>query len=164
MKPENKDKIELLKTEYFKLQDFFEGFDNKAQTIKGWNITICVAAIALGFTYKTEYVWLLAAATAIVFWVMEGKWRVLQMSFIPRIEEIEVAFKNDNFDKIIPLQITIHRYHALLLNRKNTARQMFTRITMIPYLYTIIICLGLFIVKFYCIINFWPCSNISIFK
>ncbi|MFN8321252.1 MAG: hypothetical protein U0T74_01220 [Chitinophagales bacterium] len=158
---ETKDKIELIKLEYFKLQDFFEGFDNKAQTIKGWNITISIAAIAIGFSYKNEFIWLLAAMTSVVFWVMEGKWRVLQMSFVPRIQEIETAFKLDNFEKIIPLQMSTHRYHELFIYRTNTARQMVTRVTMIPYVYTIIVCLLLFVLKHWSCVEFWSKPQVN---
>ena len=94
------EKKELLKLEYFKLQDFYEGFDNKVQTIKGWSVTISIAAITVGFSYKNEYIWLLATLTSLVFWILEAKWKAFQYYHHGRIAEIEEAFKQDNYEKM----------------------------------------------------------------
>ncbi len=141
------DKIELLKTEYFKLQDYYESSDSKAQTIKGWSATVSVAAITLGFSYKNEYIWLLAALTAFVFWVMEAKWKLFQYCYSDRIKEIEKAFAQDNYDNILPLQIYTSWFKAWRSGRYRIRNIIFLNIVMIPYLYTIIVCIILFVLR-----------------
>jgi hypothetical protein len=96
-------KEDLIKTEYFKLQDYYESFDSKAQTIKGWSTTVSVAAITFGFANKSEYIWLLAAVTSVVFWIMEAKWKMFQYCYADCTNEIEEAFRNKNVDSLIPL-------------------------------------------------------------
>lgn len=154
-KMETSDKIELLKAEYFKLQDFYESFDSKIQTIKGWSVTISIAAITFGFTNKNEYIWLFASFSALVFWIMEAKWKAFQYYHHGRIAEIENAFKNDNYDILKPLQIS----KAFVYYSKNhpikTLSIMFRNWVLIPYLYTIVGCLVLFALQYFSVFEFW---------
>lgn len=138
-------KIDLLKTEYFKLQDFYESFDSKAQTIKGWSTTVSLAAITLGFTGKSAYIWLLAALSALVIWVIEAKWKQFQYCYADRIVEIEEAFQQNNFDAIQPLQIYSSWFVAWEKDEYSIFELMFMKIVMMPYVYAIIICITLFV-------------------
>jgi uncharacterized membrane protein len=144
---EIKDKIELLKTEYFKLQDYYESFDTKVQTIKGWSATVSIAAISAGFAYRNEYIWLFAALTALVFWIMDAKWKIFQYCYSGRIKEIEKAFREDNFENIIPIQIYSSWFRTWGSGKYTISNIMFMFIVTIPYLYTIIICITLFFLK-----------------
>jgi hypothetical protein len=140
-------KIDLLKTEYFKLQDFYEASDSKAQTIKGLSATICLAAITFGFSYKSEFIWLLAALTSLVIWIIEAKWKQFQYCYADRIEQIEEAFKKNDFNEIKPLQIYSSWFKTWRKGEYKVIELMFMKIVMIPYLYAIVICLVLFIIK-----------------
>jgi hypothetical protein len=145
---------DLLKTEYFKLQDFYENFDSKVQTIKGWSATISIAAITFGFSYKNGFIWLFAALTALVFWIMEAKWKIFQYCYADRIAEIEKAFRNEKIDTIDPLQIYSSWFKAWEKKPKIWTI-LFMKIVMIPYVYTIIVCIALFCFQYFMLISFW---------
>lgn len=152
---ETSEKIKLLQAEYFKLQDFYEGFDNKIQTIKGWSVTISIAAITFGFTNKNEFIWLFASLSALVFWIMEAKWKAFQYYHHGRIAEIEKAFKDDNYDILNPLQISKAFVYYSQNHRRSTMSIMFKNWVLIPYLYTIVGCLILFALQHLSIVAFW---------
>ena len=152
---DKKDKIELLKSEYFKLQDYYESFDTKVQTVKGWSATVSIAAITVGFSYKNEFIWLFAAVTALMFWFMDAKWKFFQYCYAPRIVEIENAFTADNFDTIIPLQIYFSWFKEWKSGKLKLKKIFFMKIVMLPYAYTVAVCLLLFILKFFCTNIFW---------
>ena len=97
-------KIALLKDEYLLLQKFYEDFDSRVVTIKGWSATIGMAALSGGF-YQSHFLWLFAAGASIIFWLIEALWKSFQYMYAPRITEIEQAFRDDAFDSIFPLQI-----------------------------------------------------------
>ncbi len=59
---ENATKITLLRDEYLLLQNFYENFDTRFVTIKGWSATVGMAAIGGGF-YQTRYLWLFGAGS-----------------------------------------------------------------------------------------------------
>ena len=101
---ENPTKIGLLKDEYLLLQKFYEDFDGRIVTVKGWSATIGMAAIGGGF-YQSRYLWLFAAGAAVVFWLVESLWKSFQYMHAPRIAEIESAFRDDEFKEMVPLQI-----------------------------------------------------------
>ena len=97
-------KIALLKDEYLLLQKFYEDFDSRVVTIKGWSATIGMAALGGGF-YQSHFLWLFGAGAAIIFWLIEALWKSFQYMYAPRIGQIEQAFRDDTFDNIAPLQI-----------------------------------------------------------
>jgi uncharacterized membrane protein len=98
-------KLDLLKQEYFKLQDFYEDFDKRIQSIKGWCITVVLAAIAAGLNYKNEFLGLFAAISALFFWIIETIWKMFQYHYKSRIEEIEERMRQNNIESFVPLQI-----------------------------------------------------------
>ena len=101
---DNHEKISCLKDEYFLLQNFYESFDQRLLTIKGWSATIGLAAIGVGF-YQSHYLWLFAAGASLVFWLLEAMWKSYQYMHAYRISELEEAFRTERFDSIKPLQI-----------------------------------------------------------
>lgn len=140
-------KIDLLKTEYFKLQDYYESFDSKAQTIKGWSTTVSLAAITLGFSNKNEYIWLFAALSSLVIWIIEAKWKQFQYCYAARIEQIEAAFRKNDFEQIKPLQIYASWFKSWSKDEYSLLELMFMKIVMMPYLYAMVVCIGLFILE-----------------
>ena len=83
---------EILVKEYFQLQKIVEEFDAKALTIKAWSVTLSAAAIVASYVEKAPMVLLIAAGSALVFWLVEALWKVNQQAFYPRIYEIENHF------------------------------------------------------------------------
>jgi hypothetical protein len=112
-----KDLRDLLKEEYFKLQDLFEDFDNRALTIKGWVASGAIAALALAFGVSEKfapfafYIPIFVATVTACVWGLETTWKIFQGGFAGRIRTIEAYFRDDpdRIDKTPkPLQI----YHA----------------------------------------------------
>jgi len=77
---ENATKITLLRDEYLLLQNFYENFDTRIVTIKGWSATVGMAAIGGGF-YQTRYLWLFGAAASVIFWLIEALWKSFQYMY-----------------------------------------------------------------------------------
>lgn len=115
---------QLLRDEYLFLQQTYEDFDKRALTIKNWAVTVCFVGIGLGFQYKTPALWLLSAAGALLFWLVEARWKTAQYAHALRIRLIEGHFRGDE-DKqwLAPLQIYNSWYRAYAFDDKPHAGQ-----------------------------------------
>jgi hypothetical protein len=80
-----------LQLEYYKIADTVASFDQRLLTIKGWGVTFSLAAIALGFQQNHYGLFLVAAASGVAFWFIEGSTKLQQMRYYPRMGDIEVA-------------------------------------------------------------------------
>lgn len=137
-------KIGLLKDEYLLLQKFYEDFDGRVVTIKGWSATIGIAAIGAGF-YQSRFLWLFAAGAAMVFWLVEATWKSFQYLYSPRIQELERAFRDDRFDEIAPFQIYTSWFAALQKHRFQILARAALPIVFFPHLLTVVVGIGLFV-------------------
>jgi hypothetical protein len=82
----------LLAQEYLQLQKTVEDFDARALTIKAWSITFSATGLGLAYQQGKPILLLIAAASAAVFWTIEGVWKVHQRAFYARIDAIEAHF------------------------------------------------------------------------
>ncbi|NTW89207.1 MAG: hypothetical protein HGB26_08885 [Desulfobulbaceae bacterium] len=84
-----------LSTEYYKLTDIIDDFDNRILQIKSRGVTFGLATIARGFKEKARGLFLLAAVSGICFWVIlaETKWH--QTNYFLRMNEIEYSCQQD---------------------------------------------------------------------
>lgn len=139
-------KISLLKDEYLLLQRFYEDFDARAMTIKGWSATIAVAAIGAGF-YQSRLLWLFSAAASLVFWVLESLWKSFQYLYAPRITIIERAFLTSEFDQVAPFQIYQSWIDVFRSRGFRIAHQLKMPIIAFPHLLTAVVALLLFILE-----------------
>ena len=143
---DNAIKIGLLKDEYLLLQKFYEDFDGRIVTIKGWSATIGLAAIGAGF-YQSRFLWLFAAGAAMVFWLVEALWKSFQYMYAPRIQELEKAFANDSFDGIAPLQV----YTSWFSQFHNHGLGIFSNVRLgivaFPHFVTVIAGISLFVLQ-----------------
>lgn len=144
MKDESK--ISFLKDEYLLLQRFYEDFDGRVMTIKGWSATVAIAAIGVGF-YQTEYLWLFAAAASLIFWLLETTWKSFQYMYAPRIEAIEEAFRNDDFSEIAPFQIYTSWFEVFTENGFQLFQNFRLPIVFFPHLITFVTGILLFTLK-----------------
>ena len=108
--------IELLREEYFKLQEIVETFDERALQIKGWSVTVSLAGMAAALVADIPAddkakAFLLAGIAALSFWLIEFFWKCFQWTFLHRIDEIEAAFLGDRALSLAPLQIR-RLFHA----------------------------------------------------
>lgn len=82
-----------LQAEYFHLQKTVEDFDSKALTIKAWSITFSLTVLVGAFATKAYPVFLIAAGSSLLFWVLEALWKSFQLGYYARIETIEQHFR-----------------------------------------------------------------------
>jgi hypothetical protein len=80
---------EFLREEYFHLQKTVEDFDQRTLLIKGWSVTASLGAIGLAFSENVPELLPVAAASALLFWVIEALWKSFQQAYYPRIKAIE---------------------------------------------------------------------------
>lgn len=139
------DKTSLLKDEYLLILRFYEDFDARLITIKGWSSTVAIAAIGFGFQNARPQLWLYAAAASIVFWLLEGTWKSFQYSYAHRIQAIERAFRDRTLDAITPLQTYTSWYEGW--KRRNVWRVLRMPIVAFPHLVTAIAGVLLFVFR-----------------
>lgn len=75
MRPDSKERLEILKIEMGLIQGTFDKYDDLIFRNRNWFITIWVGAIGLAFTVKDPEVTFLAFLTAILYWFLEGMMR-----------------------------------------------------------------------------------------
>ncbi len=81
--------IDLLKLEYFFLQNTIEDYKKQIWVIKALGITGTGAVIGLALQRKQGLIALIVCAILLFFWVLESQWKHFQRGFYPRIAEIE---------------------------------------------------------------------------
>jgi hypothetical protein len=126
-------RIDLLKDEYIMLQNFYEDIDSKGLTVKGWAITVALAAIGTGLLYRRE-VFLIGLFAALVFWYLEAYWRGLSHFFAARIQEIEQAFRSGKWKEEVPLQVYSTWAKEYEKSKDQTLRYMFKPAARLPHL------------------------------
>ena len=98
--------LDLVKDEYFHLQKTVEDFDQRGLTIKGWSVTVTLAGVAAALTQKQPALLLLAAFTAILFWLIEAIWKRSQLAYYFRLETIEAFLNGDDPEGFTAQRIT----------------------------------------------------------
>ncbi|MEM6867876.1 MAG: hypothetical protein AAGD09_19745 [Cyanobacteria bacterium P01_F01_bin.56] len=92
----NQFELDLLKDEYFFLQNTIEDYNKQIWVIKSLGITGTGAAIVLALQQKLSLIALLGCALPIFFWVLESQWKHFQRGFYPRVAEIENHLLNEH--------------------------------------------------------------------
>lgn len=82
--------VESLNAEYYKLVSLVSDFDKNLLTVKGWGVTLGLAALAWGFQNQHYGLFLIAAIAGLSFWMIEALMKRHQMRFYVRMREIEV--------------------------------------------------------------------------
>ncbi|MBY6185657.1 hypothetical protein KUV89_03260 [Marinobacter hydrocarbonoclasticus] len=75
MRPDKKEKLEILKVEMGLIQGTFDKYDDLIFRNRNWFITIWAGAIGLAFTIKDPRITYLAILAAGLYWVLEGMMR-----------------------------------------------------------------------------------------
>ena len=88
--------LELLKQEYFFLQNTIEDYNKQIWVIKALGITGTGAVITLVLQQKQGFIALIGCAIPLFFWILESQWKHFQRGFYPRVAEIETIFKDCN--------------------------------------------------------------------
>jgi hypothetical protein len=88
---------EILFAEYQMLYTTYEGYNDQVLTLKGWSATVGIAALLAAYTKGVAASGrvgvLVAALTAIPFWLTETFWKLFQQSYLARIDAIETCFR-----------------------------------------------------------------------
>ena len=81
---------EALLKEYYEVYKTVNDFDKNLLTVKGWGVTLALAALAWGFKDGHFGLFLVAALSGLSFWLIEGTMKRHQMRYYQRMREIEV--------------------------------------------------------------------------
>jgi hypothetical protein len=81
---------EALRREYYEILKIVGDFDGRLMTVKGWGVTLSLAALGWGFQYGHYGLFLVAALSGLAFWLIEGVMKRHQMRYYLRMREIEV--------------------------------------------------------------------------
>jgi hypothetical protein len=84
------DKDDPILKEYYELSSIVKEFDKNLLTVKGWGVTLALAALAWGFEKSHYGLFLVAAVSGLAFWLIEGAMKRHQMRYYFRMREIEV--------------------------------------------------------------------------
>ncbi|HEY2498900.1 MAG TPA: hypothetical protein VGK24_17695 [Candidatus Angelobacter sp.] len=141
-------KLGFLKDEYLLLQKFYEDFDARIITIKGWSATVGIAAIGGGF-FQSKFLWLFAAGASVVFWITEAVWKSFQYMYAPRIEAIEGAFRKKSIENLAPFQIYTSWFQTLQEQGFGVLANMKLAVVLFPHLITVIVGIALFLLEYY---------------
>lgn len=90
--PNHKPDPDLLKEEYFHIQNLVESFDSKALTIKAWSVTLSMTGIGISYMEDQPILLLLSGISALLFWFIETLWKTFQAAYYDRLELIEDYF------------------------------------------------------------------------
>lgn len=139
-------RLAFLKEEYLLLQRFYEDYDARALTVKGWSASIAIVALGAGF-HSSKYLWLFASAASLILWAVEAFWKSFQYLYSPRIVALEQAFRLGTSTRMAPFQI----YSSWFKAARDGGFKFFTNarllIVAIPHGATCIAGLALFILE-----------------
>jgi len=116
---------EALLKEYYEILKIVGAFDARLLTVKGWGVTLSLAALAWGFQYGHYGLFLVAALSGLGFWLIEGVMKRHQMRYYLRMREIEVlqyqrALDQDAKEFSSPRIDSSWSYAAVLYGGKHT--------------------------------------------
>lgn len=151
-----------LKEEYLFLQQTYEDFDNRALLIKSWCVTVSLGALALGFDSDnngfSSALFAFITLSALLFWLIEAKWKTFQYANSYRIRVIEAYFRGDEkYQDIKPFQIynswfkaysfdpPVHKYEKTKINKTPLAQTLSNAmlpLVFVPYLPIVILGIG----------------------
>ena len=80
---------EDLSKEYYPTLDVVSKYDGWLLIVKGWSVTLSLAALGLGFQQRHYALFFLAAVTGAAFWYLDGLMKGYQYRYYVRMREIE---------------------------------------------------------------------------
>ena len=78
-----------LSKEYYAILDVVSSYDGWLLIVKGWSVTLSLAALGLGFQQRHYALFFLAAVTGAAFWLLDGLMKGYQYRYYVRMREIE---------------------------------------------------------------------------
>jgi len=83
--------LDELSKEYYAVVGIVSAFDQRLMTIKGWSVTISLAALGFGFSRSHYALFGVAAVTGAVFYIIDILTKRHQLRYYPRMRDIEIA-------------------------------------------------------------------------
>lgn len=84
---------ELIWNEYELLYLTYESFNQQSLTLKGWSVTVGLAAILAVYSEKAgrfgRVAIVTAALSAVPFWIVDAFWKSYQTAFLGRLRRLE---------------------------------------------------------------------------
>ncbi|MCO6384158.1 hypothetical protein [Oceanicola sp. 502str15] len=84
---------DLIWNEYQLLFGAYADFDGHALTLKGWSVTVGLAAMLSAYSQPIlkngRIALLLAAFSTVPFYIVDGLWKTYQRAYLPRLRELE---------------------------------------------------------------------------
>lgn len=80
---------EDLSKEYYAILGVISSYDGWLLIVKGWSVTLSLAALGLGFQQRHFALFALAAVTGAAFWYLDGLMKGYQYRYYVRMREIE---------------------------------------------------------------------------
>jgi hypothetical protein len=78
-----------LDREYYALLDVISKYDGWLLIVKGWSVTLSLAALGIGFNQRHYVLFAIAAVTGAAFWYLDGLMKGFQYRYYVRMREIE---------------------------------------------------------------------------
>ncbi|WP_282004162.1 hypothetical protein [Propioniciclava sinopodophylli] len=78
-----------MREEYLRITVIVTEFDQRLLTVKSWGVTFSLATLVLGFSGGHYGLFLVAAAAALSFWLIEWSVKRHQVRYYPRMGDIE---------------------------------------------------------------------------
>jgi len=100
---------ELLLQEYLAIQKIYEGYNAQSLSIKEWSVSIGIASLLAAYAkpvaeMRGRAVVVLAALVSVPFYLTDALWKSYQAAYLPRLREIEAAFRDMAGDQPAALQ------------------------------------------------------------
>ncbi|MDE1465790.1 hypothetical protein [Spartinivicinus poritis] len=109
MRPDSKEKLEILKVEMSLIQGTFDKYDDLIFRNRNWFITIWISAIGLAFTIKDPRIVFLAVLAAALYWLLEGMMRhQYWYKYVVRYRAIRKWLNDPVSDSISVYDLTNH--------------------------------------------------------
>jgi hypothetical protein len=110
---EKQEIITLLTQEYFVLQGVVESYNQQSLIIKGWSVTVGMAALIAAYALPVAEAAgragvVLAALAAVPFYLTDALWKSFQEAYYPRIRCIEDFLRKPENDTPAALQISFN--------------------------------------------------------
>lgn len=109
MRPDSKQKLEILKVEMSLIQGTFDKYDDLIFRNRNWFITIWVGAIGLAFTIKDPTIIFLSVLASLFYWFTEGMMRhQYWYKYVIRYRAIREWLNNSSSEYISVYDLTNH--------------------------------------------------------
>lgn len=126
MRPDPKEKLEILKLEMDLIQGIFNKYDDLIFRNRNWFITLWSGAIGLAITTNQSFLALLGVVVSIIYWIMEGMMRYQYWyKYVVRYRAIRSWLNESEVDAISIYDLTNH--YGTRSNRIEKIRNSFIK-------------------------------------